>query len=171
MTWRRYSAEACIVAERLDGRSRRLAPPSCAALGVDRAGRRAASSTSVGRSVDGAEAEPRLGDQAVLDAERAGDHGEREVAVALRELLERVAPARSTQPASVVCVTSSPGSSAVVKCVTKNSLGRQLAPPGTRLRHDRPPSATRTTGSSAPPSACAIEPPTVPRFRVTKWPM
>ena len=33
-----------------------------------------------------------------------------------------------------------------------------------------PPSATSASGSSAAASACAIEPPTVPRFRVATWP-
>ncbi len=57
-----------------------------------------------------------------------------------------------------------------MKCVTKNaSAGMSLRPSGPSTT-TVPSSATRQSGSSAAPSAWAIEPPTVPRLRVTKWP-
>ena len=71
----------------------------------------------------------------------------------------------------IVSTTSSSGSSAVVKCVTKNVLGRQLPAlrreavyHGAAERDQR----ERELGGA---SAWAIEPPTVPRLRVTKWPI
>ena len=88
--WRRYSDEACIVptgstAARAASAAVRAASPSMA--------RPTSGSVDERRPVcHRAEAQPRLRDPAVLDAKRARGHAEREVPVALRELLERVAP-------------------------------------------------------------------------------
>ena len=104
-----------------------------------------------------------------LASEHDRGHRLREVAVPEGELLEcaRLSLARA---ARAVSTTSSPGPSVVRKCVTKKSAAAISRRPLRLAATTTPSRTTRQSGSSAAPSAWAIEPPTVPRFRVTKCP-
>ena len=134
-----------------------------------------AASAAVGRSgVDprpispiGAAPDPVVGVE--LDADRGA--GDREVAVPARELLDReAAPAAPDREASrprgarrAACSWSrSPRRSRVRGCCR-----RPLADTTSMLAS----SASATAGYSPAGSACAIDPPSVPRLRIWKWPM
>ena len=104
------------------------------------------------------------------DRDHGGDADEREVAVATRDLVER--------PARAVGTGRDPdlGQQFVV-----GHRGREVADEEVVGRHDplalrerttiSAPVTTATAGSSADASACAIEPPMVPRLRIETWPM
>ena len=123
------------------------------------------SSSSVGRSTTAPT--PTRAD-AISPRRRADEHAhiaEREVSVAERDLLE----ADACRPRGHVGLDEQ-----LVRLERgrvmrdEEVLGRELARP-LDVR-TAPPSTRRQSGSSALASAWAIEPPTVPRFRVTKWP-
>ena len=78
----------------------------------------------------------------------------------------RPRPARG----QAVSTTSSPGRERRQVVGDEEVLGVDLPRPAGPSTTTVPPSAARQSGISAAPSACATLPPTVPRFRVTKWP-
>ena len=128
---------------------------------------RSGSTSSTRRPVDDRpDDDPQL---VAADARRG--HAERVVAAALRELLEGESVAVGRAVGQTVSTTSSSGASAVVYGPRKSSSAGIVAPPAraTRRRPSRRPRRARAEARAAA-SACAIEPPTVPRFRVTKWP-
>ena len=129
--------------------------------------RRSRRSITVGRSVTAPTATRTSRDPPPAQHDR--DHREREVAGAQGELLEGAALARPRR-GQTVSTTSSPGSSVGQVVRDEEVLRRDLAPPARARATTVPPSAARQSGISAAPSAWAIEPPTVPRLRVTKWP-
>ena len=109
---------------------------------------------------DRADADPRLADDAVLDREAS----RRPARARSRRAARRPLRSRPSPPSGhEVETSSSSGSSSEVKCETKNSSASSTRSFDVLTE---PPSTTRQSGSSALASAWAIEPPTVPRFRV-----
>ena len=115
-----------------------------------------------------AERDPSLLDEPVADGERTAARERRVVAAPLRQLLEGD-PTLAAAAGQIVSTTSSSGSS-VVRSARRRTRRRGSSRPLVDAATTAPPRATSASGSSAAGSAWAIEPPTVPRLRVTKWP-
>ena len=85
------------------------------------------------------------------------------------------APARRTRSAPAgsggtsISTSSSSGSSAVISGPRKSSPASSVRAPPAERTWKRASSAASATGSSAAGSACATEPPTVPRVRICGW--
>ena len=67
-------------------------------------------------------------------------------------------------------VTSSSGARAVVNSATKNCCQPRTREPRFERSWNRASRAANAAGSSAAGSACATDPPTVPRLRICAWP-
>ena len=124
-----------------------------------------------GRAVGhGADGDRRGRDDArVVTSEHDGDHRLREVARPEGDLLERARLVRRPERPGGLddqFAGRERGREMRHEEVTGSDRARPRGPSTTTV----PSSATRQSGSSAAPSACAIEPPTVPWFRVTTWP-
>ena len=132
--------------------------------------RRSASSAGAARTGVEPDAEQRDPGAALRD--RARHAGQREVAVAPRDLLDREATPRRATPESA----PRPAARRVrPRSSTFRRRSRRPRPAGVRHRgpasSSSAPSATATAGYSDAGSACASEPPTVPRLRIWKCPI
>ena len=164
----RYAGEAW----RFPGGSTAAAASSPASRAVSASTARPASPTSTtsGRSATEPSATRPCSTRSVPNGERTGRETEAVVAAPLRQLLERVArPGWRGRPDRV--------DDELVRLERRQEVRDEEAPPPrsfaaplVEAATTDPPRTVSASGSSAAGSAWAIEPPTVPRLRVAKWP-
>ena len=125
----------------------------------------AADRTGVGRNAE-------QGEPGAPLAHRAHDTREREVAVAASQLFDRepTRPRPHREPRRDQQLRRTRPSSSTFRRRSRRRR-RAATPPPTRASSISAPSATATAGYSDAGSACASEPPTVPRLRIWKCPM
>ena len=106
---------------------------------------------------------------AVAHQDDRGHGGNREIALAAREFFDRIAGARRRHRKAHFG-EDFVGGEHVVRATGRTPRPRWCAPPCGPRTTTAPSSACNTIGISAAGSACAIEPPIVPRVRVGRCP-
>ena len=88
-----------------------------------------------------------------------------------RAISSTTKPQRPSHTGKWTAVSTSSGSSVVVQVPSKKSAAGMRRDEPVRAASSSASSASATAGSSEAESAWAIEPPTVPRLRIWKWPI